>query len=196
MQVTPTLIKQLRDKTGAGMMECKTVLTESEGDLGRAEELLRKRGLARAEKLSTRQAKQGLIDAYVHGGRLGALVELNCETDFVAHTDEFRAVAHDVAMHVAAANPQYLDRDAIPAEILEGRRAEFTDQARADGKPEEAVEPAVQDQLEAYFKEVCLVDQPWVKDAGRTVGALVKALSAKTGENVRVGRFARFMLGE
>jgi elongation factor Ts len=180
MQVTPALIKQLRDQTGAGMMECKTVLTEADGDLDKAAGLLRTRGLARAEKLSGRQAKQGLIDAYIHGGRLGALVELNCETDFVARTDAFREVAHDLAMHIAAANPQYVDRSAIPAEILEERRAEYGDEAK----------------LETFFQEVCLVDQPWIKDARRTIGDLVKELAAKTGENVRVGRFARFALGE
>jgi len=196
MEITATLIKQLRDKTGAGVMDCKSVLSEAQGDLDKAEGLLRKRGQAKMNKMAGRETKQGLIDSYVHGGRLGALLELNCETDFVARTDGFRELAHDLAMHIAAANPRYVDRDSIPADELEARRAEFTAEAKAEGKPERVLDQIVQGKLDKYLQELCLMDQPWVKASDQTVGDLVREYAAKTGENVRVGRFARFVLGE
>jgi elongation factor Ts len=196
MEITASLIKELRDKTGAGMMECKSVLTESQGNLEQAEELLKKRGLARASKLATRETKQGLIDTYVHGGRIGAMIEVNCETDFVSRNEGFRELTHELAMQIAAANPQFVDRDSIPAEMLEQMRSEFTAQAAAEGKPERVREQIVQGRLDKYFQEVCLLEQPWVKEPERPVGDLVKQFSAKTGENVRVNRFARFVLGE
>ena len=195
MAITAALIKQLRDKTGAGMMECKTVLTEADGDLDKAEELLKKRGQARASKLSTRETKQGLIDTYIHGGRIGAMIEINCETDFVSRTDGFRELVHELAMQVAATNPQFVDRDAIPADTQERLRAEFTDAAQAEGKPERVLDQIVQGKLDKHFQEVCLLEQPWVKEPERTVGDLVKQFSAKTGENVRVSRFTRYELG-
>ncbi len=196
MEITATLIKQLRDKTGAGVMDCKSVLSEAQGDLDKAEGLLRKRGQAKMNKMAGRETKQGLIDSYVHGGRLGALLELNCETDFVARTDGFRELAHELAMHIAAANPRYVDRDSIPADELETRRAEFTAEAKAEGKPESELDQTVQSKLDKYLQELCLMDQPWVKASNQTVGDLVREYAAKTGENVRVGRFARFVLGE
>jgi len=196
MEITATLIKQLRDKTGAGVMDCKSVLSEAQGDLDKAEGLLRKRGQAKMSKMAGRETKQGLIDSYVHGGRLGALLELNCETDFVARTDGFRELAHELAMHIAAANPRYVDRDSIPADELETRRAEFAAEAKAEGKPERVLDQIVQGKLDKYLQELCLMDQPWVKASDQTVGDLVREYAAKTGENVRVGRFARFVLGE
>lgn len=196
MEITATLIKQLRDKTGAGVMDCKSVLSEAQGDLDKAEGLLRKRGQAKMNKMAGRETKQGLIDSYVHGGRLGALLELNCETDFVARTDGFRELAHELSMHIAAANPRYVDRDSIPADELEARRAEFTAEAKAEGKPESDLDQTVQSKLDKYLQELCLMDQPWVKASDQTVGDLVREYAAKTGENVRVGRFARFVLGE
>ncbi len=196
MEITATLIKQLRDKTGAGVMDCKSVLSEAQGDLDKAEGLLRKRGQAKMNKMAGRETKQGLIDSYVHGGRLGALLELNCETDFVARTDGFRELAHELSMHIVAANPRYVDRDSIPADELEARRAEFTAEAKAEGKPESELDQTVQSKLDKYLQELCLMDQPWVKVSNQTVGDLVREYAAKTGENVRVGRFARFVLGE
>ncbi len=141
-------------------------------------------------------AKEGLIDSYIHGGRLGALVEVNCETDFVARTDGFRDLVHEIAMQVAASNPLYVDRAAIPAEVLEARRAQFVAEAAAEGKPERVIDQIVQGKLDKYFQEVCLLDQPWVKEIDRSVGDLVREFAAKTGEHVRIGRFARFVLGE
>lgn len=197
MDITPGMVKELRDLSGAGMMDCKRALQESEGDVDRAREILRTKGLAAAAKRADRVAAEGVIDAYIHmQGRLGVLVEVNCETDFVANTDDFRALARDLAMQVAATNPRWISRDEVPPDVIEGERKVFEEQAREDGKPENVVPKIVEGKLEAFFKEHVLLDQPWVRDDSVTIGDLVAQTAAKVGENVQVGRFARYRLGE
>jgi elongation factor Ts len=190
-------VKKLRDLTGAGMMDCKRALEETGGDLEKAQELLRKKGLADAKKRAGRTAREGLIDAYIHmNGRLGVLVEVNCETDFVANTEDFRTLARDMAMHIAASDPRWISREDVPEEDVERERKLYAEQARDQGKPEEVIERIVQGKLEAFYKETCLLDQPFVKDDAKTVGDRIAETSAKVGEKVEVRRFARFRLGE
>jgi elongation factor Ts len=195
--VTAEQVKQLRERTGAGMMDCKRALEEAGGDMERAAELLRLRGLAAAAKKASRAAREGLVHAYVHaGGRIGALIEVNCETDFVARTDEFRRLVHDLAMQVAAMAPRWVRREDVPAAAVEEERKRLRAQADAEGVPEEQRERFVAGRLEAFFAQACLEEQPFIRDGSQRVGDLVKAAIARLGENIRVSRFARFELGE
>jgi elongation factor Ts len=190
-------VKRLRELTGAGMMDCKRALGEAGGDLERAIELLRVKGLADAKKRQGRTAREGVVDAYIHmRGRLGVLVEVNCETDFVADTEAFRALVRDVAMHIAAANPKWISREEVPEDVVEGERKLYAEQAREQGKPDNVLDRIVEGKLEAFFKDSCLLDQPFIRDDTKNVGQLVAEASAKVGEKVEVRRFARFKLGE
>jgi len=197
MQITPVMIKELREKTGAGIMDCKEALTASNGSMDEAIDFLRKKGLQAAAKRATRSTQEGLVGSYIHGGgRLGVLVEVNCETDFVARTDDFQSLVHDLAMQVAASTPLYLSREDVPAEVLTKEWHIYEEQAKASGRPPQAVPKIVEGRLEKYFQEVCLLDQPFVKDQSLTVQDLIQAKIAKTGENITVRRFVRFQLGE
>ncbi|HEX9716408.1 MAG TPA: translation elongation factor Ts [Actinomycetota bacterium] len=190
-------VKKLREVTGAGMMDCKKALQEADGDLDRAVEILRGRGLASAQKRAGRSANQGLIDAYVHfNNTVGVLVEVNCETDFVANTEEFRRVARDVALHIASAMPQWVTRDEVPGDLLETERRIYEAEARQAGKPDKVLDRIVEGKLQAFFETTVLVDQPFVKDTDRTVQQLIDEVSAKVGEKVAVRRFVRYKLGE
>jgi elongation factor Ts len=190
-------VKKLRELTGAGMMDCKRALEETDGDVDRAVEVLRVKGLADSKKRAGRVARDGVVDAYIHmNGRLGVLVEVNCETDFVANTEDFRTAARDIAMHVAASDPRWISREDVPEDVVEGERKIYAEQAREQGKPDNVIERIVEGKLEAFYKEKCLLDQPFVKDDSKTVGELVGETSAKVGEKVEVRRFARFKLGE
>ena len=190
-------VAELRRQTGAGMMDCKKALAESGGDFAKAIEWLRAHGVARADKRAGREAKQGLVHSYVHhSGKIGVLLELNCETDFVARTDDFKQLARDVAMHIAAAAPLAVSADQLPAEVIERERRIYTEQVAQEGKPEAIRAKIVEGKLKKFYSEAVLLDQPFVKDDTRTVGEVVKEVSGKTGENVMVRRFARFQLGE
>ena len=197
MQITPAMIKDLRDKTGAGIMDCKEALTASNGVTDEAIDFLRKKGLQAAMKRAARSTQEGVVGSYIHGGgRLGVLVEVNCETDFVARTEDFQDLVHDIAMQVAAANPLYLAREDVPVETATKEQHIYEEQAKASGRPAQAVPKIVEGRLEKYFQEVCLLEQPFVKDPSMTVQDLIKAKIAKTGENITVRRFVRFQLGE
>jgi len=197
MTVSAQMVKELRDRTGAGMMDCKSALAEAAGDVERAVDVLRKKGLAAAAKKAGRVAADGLVSSYIHaGGRLGVLVEVNCETDFVARTDGFQELVRDVAMHVAAADPRWVRREEVPADVLERERAIFRDQAAASGKPAQVVEKIVEGKLEKFYAESCLLEQAFVKNTDQTVGQLVQERVGQIGENIQVRRFARFKLGE
>src|SRR5439155_2817919 len=196
-RIDASLVKRLRGETGAGMMDCKRALTESGGDVEKAREILRMKGLASAQKRQGRRASDGVIESYVHGeGRLGVLVEVNCETDFVARTSEFRSLARELAMQVAATGPRWVARNDVPPDVVEGERKIYEEQARASRKPENVIGRIVEGKLEAFFKESVLLDQPYIRDDSRSVGDLVTEVAAKVGENVVVRRFARFVLGE
>lgn len=195
--IPATLVRELRERTGVGFMECKTALAESDGDLGRATTLLREKGLASASKKMGRTASDGLVISYIHGGgKIGVLLELNCETDFVARTDEFVSLARDVAMQVAATNPLYIRREEVPAELLEKERGIFLAQVKSSGKPEKILEQIVQGRLEKFFSEVCLQEQPFIKAPEVKVEDRIKEVIAKVGENVVIRRFSRYQLGE
>jgi elongation factor Ts len=194
--VTPQMIKDLRERTGAGMSDCKKALTECAADMEKAIEYLRKKGIASAAKKATRVASEGVVTTYLHGARIGVLVEVNCETDFVARSADFQAFAREVAMQVAAMNPQYVTSDEVPADILEKEKAIRLEQARTSGKPEAVWPKIIDGQIAKWFKEVCLLDQVWVKDDKKDIRTLQTELVAKTGENVRVRRFVRFEVGE
>jgi elongation factor Ts len=197
MQITSAMVKELREKTGAGIMDCKEALAAVDGSVEEAVDYLRKKGLQAAAKRSTKATREGVIGAYIHaGGRLGVLVEVNCETDFVARTDEFQALVHDIAMQVAASNPLYVSRQDVPSETLERERSILEAQAQAAGRPQHILAKIVEGRLEKYFQEVCLLEQSFVKDPDSTVGDYVKSKIAQTGENITVSRFARFALGE
>jgi len=194
--ITATMVKELRERTGAGMMDCKTALEECAGDLERAVEYLRKKGLAAAAKKAGRETREGVIDSYIHGnGRIGVLIELNCETDFVARTDEFRQLVHELAMQVAAANPQWISREDVPASVLEKERSILREQALLEGKPEKVVDKMVEGRMEKFFATNCLLDQPYIRDQDVRIGDLLKEKIAKLGENIVVRRFARYELG-
>ncbi len=191
------MVKELRIKTNAGMMDCKEALSASEGDFEKAVEYLRKKGLSAATKRSSRAAKDGMVESYIHmGGKIGVMVEVNCETDFVAKTDNFRAMVKDIAMHIAAANPTYLSPEDIPEEVMEGERGIYRDQALASGKPEKVIDKIIDGKINKFYEEVCLLNQKFVKDTDITVQTLVNNMIASTGENMVVRRFARFQLGE
>ena len=196
-EVTAEQVRTLRDKTGAGFMDCKKALTEHHGDVDQAMQFLREKGLAAAAKKATRAASEGLVTSYIHaGGKIGVLVEVNCETDFVARTDEFQALVKDLAMQIAASSPQYLRREEISAEKIESEKKIYHVQASESGKPEKVVEKMVEGKLTKFFADVCLLEQPYIKDPSRNVGQLVTDAIAKIGENIVVRRFARFQLGE
>lgn len=188
-------IKKLKEVTGVGLTDAKKALTEAEGDFDKALEAMRKKGLTRAEKKGEREARQGVVDAYVHGGRIGVIVEINCETDFVARTDNFKALVHDVAMHIAAAAPEYISIDNVPADIRAAKEAEFTEKVKAEGKPENIAGQIVEGMTKKYFAEKCLLDQPFIKNPDQTVGQLVKESIAQLGENIVVRQMARIELG-
>ena len=195
--ITAEMVKQLRDKTGAGMMDCKAALAESGGDMDKAIEILRKKGLASAAKRAGRATNNGLIGHYIHmGGKVGVLVEVNCETDFVARTDDFQTLAKEIAMHVAAADPKFVRREEIPAGVLDKEREIYRAQFAGSGKPANVIEKIIDGKLESYYAQVCLMDQPSVRDPSLTIQQMVSAATAKTGENVTIARFARFKLGE
>jgi elongation factor Ts len=197
MQVSAQMVKELRERTGAGMMDCKSALAEVAGDLEKAVDVLRKKGLAAAAKKAGRIASEGLVGAYIHaGGKLGVLVEINSETDFVARTDEFQELVKDIAMHIAAAEPRFVRREEVDADLLERERAIYRDQAAATGKPANVIEKIVEGKLEKFFAESCLLEQPFVKNPDQTIGQLVQDRVAKIGENIQVRRFSRFKLGE
>ncbi|MFV9509827.1 translation elongation factor Ts [Tepidibacillus sp. LV47] len=197
MEIKASAVKELREKTGAGMMDCKKALTEANGDMEKAIEILREKGIASAAKKAGRIAAEGIIEAYIHGnGRIGVLVEVNCETDFVAKTNEFKTFVHDVAMHIAATNPKYISREEVPQEEIEKERQILTQQALNEGKPEKIVEKIVEGRLEKFYKEVCLLEQPFVKDPDKTIDQLVKEQIAKIGENINIRRFVRYEMGE
>ena len=195
--ITADRVKQLRDLTGAGMMECKKALAESGGDLDKAVDVLRKSGAAKAEKRMDRAANEGRVDTYIHpGNRVGVLIEVNCETDFVALTPEFAELVRNLAMQIAAAGADYVRREEVPAERLERERNIFRGQLEGQGKPAAILDKIVEGKLEKFYSEVCLLDQPYIRDDKTTVGDLVKAAAAKTGENIVVRRFSRFRLGQ
>lgn len=195
--VTAEMVKELRERTGAGMMDCKRALVACDGDLEKAIDELRAKGLAKAAKKAGRVASEGLVTAYIHGGgRIGVLLELNCETDFVAKNEDFKQLAHDLAMQVAAANPEYVSREEIPAEALDRERDVLRAQALEEGKPEKVIEKMVEGRIEKYYKERCLLEQPFIKDPDKTVQELVHEHVARIGENISVRRFARFEVGE
>jgi len=191
------MVKELRGRTGAGMMDCKKALAETGGDLEKAVTYLREKGLAAAAKKAGRIAAEGLIESYIHGvGKIGVLVEVNCETDFVAKTDEFKSLARDIAMQIAAAKPEFVRREEVPAEALNKEREILRAQALNEGKPEKIVDKMVTGRIEKYYKEVCLLEQPFIKDTNLTVQQLLTEKIAKIGENISVRRFVRYELGE
>lgn len=196
MSITVEDIKKLRDATGAGMMDAKKALTEAEGNMDRAMELLRLSGVAKAGKKADREAKSGVIEAYVHGGRIGVLVEVNCETDFVARTDDFKEFAHDVAMHVAATAPDYLRPEDVPTEVLDKEKSLFEEELAAQNKPAEVKEKIIAGKIEKFYEGACLVRQPFVKDPAKTIDDLTKELIAKLGENIVIRRIERLELGQ
>src|ERR1041385_5301943 len=196
-EITAQLVKQLRERTGAGMMECKSALTESKGDIGEAEVVLRKRGIASAGKKATRTTKQGLIGTYIHhGGQLGVLLEVNCESDFVARTDDFQELVHDVAMHIAASDPKFIRKEDVSEELMARERDIQKARVIAEGKPEKMADKIVEGRMSKFYEEVCLLEQPFVKEATLTVGQLVKTKIAKLGENISIARFVRLKVGD
>ena len=195
--VSAKLVKELRDKSGAGFMECKKALVDAGGDLAAAEIALRKRGVAIAQKKSGRAANEGVIGSYIHAGaKLGVLVEVNCESDFVARTDDFQQLVKDIAMQIAAADPQYITREQVPAEIVDKERQIQRDRALQEGKPERVVDRIVDGRMGKFYEEIVLVDQPFVKDPSATIGSLLQTTIAKLGENMAIRRFQRFKVGE
>lgn len=197
MPVSAKDVKELREKTGAGMMDCKQALTEAGGDLEGAVKLLRTKGLADAAKRSGRATTEGLIDSYIHaGGKIGVLIEVGCETDFVARNDDFKAFVHDLAMHVAAASPRYVSRDDVPSDVVEAELAIYREQAKGAGKPDDIQSKIAQGKLEKYFSQFCLLEQAFVKDDKITVAELRGDIVGRIGENVEIKRFVRFELGK
>ena len=197
MEISAAQVKQLRDKTGAGMMECKAALTEANGNMEEAMTLLRKRGLAQAAKRAGRTTAQGAIGSYIHmGGKIGVLVEVNCESDFVARTDDFNNLVKDVAMHIAAASPRWVKREEVPAADVEKEKAIYRAQMEKEGKPANVMEKIIEGKLGSFYAQFVLLDQPYIRDDKMTVSQLVAQASAKTGENIQVSRFVRFRVGE
>jgi len=197
LAVTAQQVQELRSKTGAGIMDCKRALEESGGDVEKAMTLLRKQGQARADARMSRKTAEGVIASYVHaGGRIGVLVEVNCETDFVARTDEFQELAHNLAMHIAAESPRYVRREEVPAEVTEQEKEVYRALAEKEGKPEKVIDRIVEGRLNKFYQEICLLEQTYVRDDERTVEELVRDAIAKLGENIVVSRFVRFQVGE
>ena len=196
MAITAALVKELREKSGAGMMDCKKALTETNGDMDKAIDFLREKGLASVAKKSSRIASEGLVDSYIHGGRIGVLVEVNSETDFVAKNEEFKSFVRDIAMQVAAVAPKYVSREEVPAEEVEHERKVLTEQARGENKPEHIIEKMVEGRLEKFYEEICLLDQDFIKDPDKKIRDILNDLIAKIGENIKIRRFVRFEVGE
>ena len=197
MEITAAMVKKLRDITGAGMMECKAALTEAKGDIEAATTLLRKRGLAQAAKKAGRSTSEGLIGHYIHlGGKIGVLVEVNCESDFVARTDDFQNLVKEVAMHIAAANPTYVRRDEVPADVLEREREIYRAQMADQKKPADVINKIIEGKLNSFYEQFVLLDQASIRDPKTTIGALVTAAVAKLGENISISRFVRMKVGE
>ncbi len=196
MTISAELVKELREKTGVGFMECKTALQEAKGDLESAITLLRKKGLASVAKKAGRETKDGLIGSYVHNGKIGVMVEVNCETDFVARNPEFQALVKDIAMHIAASDPRFVRREEVTQEVLAHEREIYRAQARATGKPENVLDKIVEGRMAKFFAETCLLEQPFVKNPDLTVQELIAGHIQKIGENIRVRRFVRFKLGD
>jgi elongation factor Ts len=196
-EISSDKVKLLRDRTGAGMMDCKKALSEAAGDMEKAVDVLRKKGAATAEKRADRATNQGAVEAYIHaGGRIGSIVEVNCETDFVAKTDDFRSLARDLAMQIAAMNPLFVQREDVPKEMIDREMEIYRTQARNEKKPENIVERMAAGKLEKYYQDVCLIEQSYIKDSGKTIKDIVLELTAKTGEKISIRRFKRFHLGE
>lgn len=197
MAITAAMVKELREKTGVGMMKCKTALAETNGDIAAAEKLLRKQGEAAAAKKADRATGEGLVSSYIHtGGKIGVLLEINCETDFAARSDDFQGLVRDIAMHIAAAAPRFVTRDEVQEADLAEEREIARDQAIKSGKPEAVVEKIVTGKMEKYYSQNCLMEQPYVKDPDKSVGDLLNEAVGRIGENMQIGRFARFVLGE
>lgn len=197
MGITAEMVKELRQATGAGVLDCRKALEASNGDFDAAVAYLREKGLAEAAKRTDRAASEGVIEVYAHpGNRVGVMLEVNCETDFVARTPEFRALAHDLALHIAFAAPRYITRDEVPSDVIEAEKAIYRAQALEEGKPEHIVDRIVEGRLEKFYRTVCLMEQPFVKDEDRTVEEVIKEHIARIGENIVVRRFARYELGE
>jgi elongation factor Ts len=197
MSISAGKVKELREKTGAGFMDCKAALVETDGDAEKAVDFLRKKGLSAAGKRSDRAASEGVVGSYIHmGGKIGVLLEINCETDFVARTDDFQELVADLAMQVAAASPLYVRRDEVPSELLDKEREIYKAQALESGKPEKVVDRIVDGKIDKFLQQICLEDQEFIKESGTIVLDIVKGVAAKLGENVQIGRFARFAVGE
>lgn len=197
MEITSSMVKELRTKTGAGMMDCKEALAAVDGDFEKAIDYLRKKGLSAATKRSSKAAKDGTVSSYIHmGGKIGVMVEINCETDFVAKTDDFQTMAKDIAMHIAASNPLYVHPEEIPETALEREKEIYRSQLREEKKPEKIWDKIIEGKLKKYYEDVCLTEQKFIKNTDITVGTLVSNMIAKTGENIILRRFARFQLGE
>ena len=197
MSISAVKVKELREKTGAGFMDCKAALVETDGDAEKAVDFLRKKGLSAAGKRSDRAASEGVVGSYIHmGGKIGVLLEINCETDFVARTDDFQELVADLAMQVAAASPLYVRRDEVPSELLDKEREIYKAQALESGKPEKVVDRIVDGKIDKFLQQICLEDQEFIKESGTIVLDIVKGVAAKLGENVQIGRFARFAVGE
>lgn len=195
--VTAAMVKELREITGAGMMDCKKALNETQGDIQKAVDYLREKGLAAAKKKAGRVAAEGVVEAYIHGGgRIGVMVEVNCETDFVAKTDAFKDLARDIAMQIAATNPLFVRREEVDEAVLEHEREVLRAQALNEGKPEKIIEKMIAGRIEKYYKEICLMEQPFIKDPDQTIADLINSNIAKIGENISVRRFSRYQLGE
>ena len=197
MAFTAKDVQELRQRTGAGMMECKRALEETNGDKEKAAENLRKKGIAKADKRVGKQTSEGQITSYIHhNGKVGVLVEVNCETDFVARTDDFKTLAREIALHIASAAPLSVDKDGVPSDKVEREKRIFEEQARESGKPENIIAKMVEGKVESYYKEVVLLSQPWIREPKKTIGDLIKEASARVGENIQVRRFVRFQMGE
>jgi elongation factor Ts len=197
MEIPAKLVKELRERTNAGFSDCRAALVEANGDLDKAVDVLRKKGQAAAAKKATREATEGLIGHYIHaGGRIGVIVEINCESDFVARTEAFQNLCHDVAMHIAAVDPRYVRREEVTPEMLEHEREIYSAQARATGKPEQVIQKIVQGKMEKFYEETCLYEQHYIKDETMTIGEKVNQAIANLGENITIRRFARFKVGE
>jgi len=197
MEISPKLVKELRDRTGAGIMECKSALVEAKGNLPEAEIILRKRGIASAAKKATRSTRQGIIGSYIHpGAQLGVLVEVNCESDFVARTDDFQQLVKDLAMQIAAADPQFIRKEDVTPDALDKEKDIQRGRALQEGKPEKMIDKIIEGRMNKFYEEVCLYEQPFIRENSTTVGDLIKTLIAKVGENISVSRFVRFKVGE
>jgi elongation factor Ts len=196
-EISAALVKKLRDITGAGMMECKAALTEANGDIEAATTILRKRGLAQATKKAGRSTNEGMIGSYVHmGGKIGVLVEINCESDFVARTEDFQNLAREIAMHIAAASPQYVKREDVPGDVLDREKDIYRGQMQGQNKPPAVIDKIIEGKLGSFYEQVCLIDQPSIRDPKVTIGQAVQAAIAKLGENISIARFVRYKLGE